>query len=115
MDRICRMKVVTQKNIDQIVEENKIVFLNFWGNSCGHCKTFGPIFHNVASKNPDLFFGMVNAETEEELCIQFDVASIPTLIIIKSGIIIYDESGHIPEYALTNIVAKTRTINPENI
>jgi thioredoxin 1 len=65
--------------------------------------------------NPDLFFGTVNTEVEIELADHFGVRSIPTLIIIKNGTIIYDEAGSIPEYALKNIVEKARTIDPEKL
>jgi hypothetical protein len=43
------------------------------------------------------------------------VQGVPTLIIIKEGNIIYDEAGHIPEYALKNIVEKSRTIDPNSL
>ena len=62
-----------------------------------------------------MFFGTVNSESEIELSEQFGVRSIPTLIIIKDGTIIYDEAGCIPEYAFKNIVEKARTIDPDNI
>ena len=58
---------------------------------------------------------MINSSEEHELCAHFNVQAVPTLIIIKEGTIIYDESGAIPEYAFKNIVEKARSIDPNTI
>jgi thioredoxin len=105
-------KIATDKNMQEILDNNKIIFLDFWASWCEPCKTFSPIFEKVASLNPDLFFGKVNSETEHILSQDFEIKSIPTLIILKDGHIIYSESGVIPEYALKNIVLEARKIDP---
>lgn len=58
---------------------------------------------------------MINAANEYEIAESFQVQAVPTLIIIKEGTIIYDESGCIPEYALKNIVEKARNIDPNKL
>lgn len=105
------VKVVTEKNIDEILEKNKIILLDFWASWCEPCKVFSPIYERVAAAHPDLFFGKVNAEIEQLLSSDFSINSIPTLIILKESTIIFSESGVIPEYALNNIVAKARIID----
>lgn len=107
--------IVTEKNIESLLEKHPIIVLDFWASWCAPCKAFSPIFERVAEKNPDILFGKVNTETELTLSSDFEIRSIPTLAILKERTIIYHESGVIPEYALTNIVAKSRTINPEEI
>ena len=104
-------KIVTAQNIDEILEKNSIVFLDFWASWCEPCKSFGPIFDNVAKKNPDLFFGKVNSETEHQLAADFAVRSIPTLVILKDRTIILDQPGSIPEYHLAKIVNEARAID----
>ena len=104
-------KIVTANNIDEILEKNEIVILDFWASWCEPCKIFGPIFDNVAKKNPDIFFGKVNSETEHLLSGDFNVRSIPTLIILKDRTIILDQPGSIPEYLLSKIVAEARAID----
>lgn len=105
------VKIVTDKNIEEVLEKNQIIFLDFWASWCEPCKIFSPIYHRVAEAHTDIFFGQVNTETEHLLGQDFQIKSIPTLVILKEGTIIYAESGVIPEYALNNIVGKAREID----
>lgn len=107
--------IITEKNIESLLEKHPLIVLDFWASWCAPCKAFAPIFERVAEKNPDVLFGKINTETELALSEDFEIRSIPTLTILKNRTIIYHESGVIPEYALTNIVTKARTINPEEI
>nr|BDT29727.1 thioredoxin family protein [Bacteriovorax sp. HI3] len=104
-------KIVTVQNIDEVLDKNEIVILDFWASWCEPCKIFGPIFEAVAKKNPDVFFGKVNTETEIELAQDFNIRSIPTLVILKDRTIILDQSGMIPEYLLTKIVGEARALD----
>ena len=104
-------KIVTVQNIEEILEKNSIVILDFWASWCEPCKVFGPIFEAVAKKNPDIFFGKVNTEVELDLAEDFQVRSIPTLVILKERTIILDQAGMIPEYMLTKIVGEAREID----
>ena len=104
-------KIVTDQNITEVLEKHQIVILDFWASWCEPCKVFGPIFESVANKNPDIFFGKVNTETEQLLSQDFQIQSIPTLIILKEKTIIFEQPGMIPEYMLTKIVNEAKTID----
>lgn len=108
-------KIVTAHNIDEIMGKHEIIFLDFWASWCEPCKVFGPIFDAVARKNPDVFFGKVNTETELELSADFKVSSIPTLVVMKNRTIIYSEAGMRPEYLLTKMVEDVRKINVDDL
>ena len=105
------VKIVTDKNINEVLEKNSIIFLDFWASWCDPCKIFAPIYERAALANPDLFFGKVNTETEHILSEDFQIKSIPTLVILKEGTVIFSESGVIPEYALNNIAGVARKID----
>ena len=105
------VKIVTEKNIETALAENKILFLDFWASWCEPCKIFAPIFERTAEKNPDVFFGKVNTEVEHLLSSDFSIRSIPTLVILKEGHIIFSESGVIPEYVMKDLVEKARNLD----
>jgi thioredoxin 1 len=104
-------KIVTAQNIDEILDKHQIIILDFWASWCEPCKIFGPIFESVAQKNPDVFFGKVNTEVELELGEDFQIRSIPTLVILKDRTIVLDQPGSIPEYLLTKIVGEARALD----
>jgi thioredoxin 1 len=104
-------KIVTDNNMSEVLEKNEIIILDFWASWCEPCKVFSPTFEAVAAKNPDLFFGKVNTETEHLLAQDFQVKSIPTLIILKDKTIIFEQPGIVPEYMLTKIVSEARAID----
>ncbi len=109
------VKIVTEKNIEEILDKNQIIFLDFWASWCEPCKVFAPIYERVATAHPDIFFGKVNTENELLLSSDFNIRSIPTLVILKEGTIIFSESGVIPEYVMTNIVSMARKIDVNNL
>lgn len=108
-------KIITASNISTALNQYDIIILDFWASWCGPCKVFGPIFDRVAEKNPDILFGKVDSEIEHDLCADFDIRSVPTLVILKKQTIIMNQSGSVPEYILTDIVAKVREINVDEL
>ncbi len=101
---------ITESNIEDVLNRHQIVILDFWAGWCEPCKVFSPIFQRIADKNQDLFFGKVNTETEHLLSEDFQIRSIPTLVVLKDKTIILTESGVIPEYILQDIVSKSRAV-----
>jgi thioredoxin len=106
---------ITVDNIEEILNNKEIVVLDFWADWCGPCKAFGPIFDRVSNKNPDIFFGKINVDEQNELSNDFHIRSIPTLVILKQKTIIYQESGNIPEYILTEIVEKAKSVDVSSL
>lgn len=105
------LNIVTVNNITDALENNQILILDFWASWCEPCKVMGPIFERVALHNPDLFFGKINTETEHILNEDFNIRSIPTIIIMKEKTIIWEHSGVLPEYMLTQTIEKARNVD----
>ncbi len=102
---------LTKENFNQTIESGKTVVIDFWAPWCGPCRSFAPTFEAVAEENPDVIFGKINTEKEQELGAAFNVRSIPTLMIFREKVILYSQPGALPKGALQEVVAKTLSLD----
>jgi thioredoxin 1 len=106
---------VTKENFDALVEKNKIVFLDFWASWCGPCRQFAPVFEAAAKLHPDVVFGKINTEEQEELAGMFGIRSIPTLAVFKENIGVFSQPGALPPKALEELIAKVRSLDMDQV
>lgn len=102
---------ITDSNFREIMAGNDTLFLDFWAPWCGPCRNFTPIFEAVSDKFPSVVFGKVNSDEQQELSSYFNIRSIPTLVILRQGVVIEQASGVVPEDALTSAVEKTLALD----
>lgn len=106
---------ITSENIEETINNNKIVIIDFWAPWCGPCKQFAPIFEDSATKNIDVVHAKVNTDLEQEIAGSFEIKSIPTVAIFKEQTLIFHEAGSLPEEALEQILGQVRTLDMEKI
>ena len=77
---------ITKANYDELVKNSdKPVLLDFWAPWCGPCRMVGPIVEEIAQEREDIAVGKINVDEEPELAGQYEVSSIPTLIVFRDG------------------------------
>jgi len=106
---------ITQENFKQAVEKEGIVLLDWWAEWCGPCKAFGPTFEKVAAKHPDITFGKVDTEAQQELAGSFEIRSIPTLMILRDKVLLFSQAGALPEAALEDLIKQVRALDMEKV
>ncbi|MFC4062402.1 thioredoxin [Planomonospora corallina] len=105
---------VTEKNFNEIADQG-IVLLDFWAAWCGPCRTFGPIFEKASEKHADITFGKIDTEAEQALAQGFDITSIPTVMAIRDGIVVFAQPGALPAPALEDLISQVRALDMEAI
>ena len=102
---------LTSENFESTITENDIVILDFWAEWCGPCKSFAPVFESVSEKHPDIVFGKINTEEEQQLAASFQIRSIPTLMIFREQVILFSQPGALTEGQLEEIIGKVKELD----
>lgn len=81
------------ERLGEAIARGGIVLLDFWAAWCRPCHQFSPIFAAASDAHPDLVFGTVDTDREQDLAQRFAVLSLPTLVVVKDGQIVYSRAG----------------------
>ncbi len=106
---------LTNENFGEHVTTDGITVVDFWAEWCGPCRQFGPIFEEASTRHPDITFGKVDTEAQRELAAQANITSIPTLMVFREGVLLYNRPGALPGAALEELVATVRALDMDAI
>lgn len=106
---------LTKENLVNTVNENPFVIIDFWAPWCGPCQSFAPVYEQISEKYPDIVFAKVNTEEEQEIAAQFNIRSIPTLMIFRDQIIIYSEAGALPAQTFEQLIEQAKNLDMDEV
>jgi thioredoxin 1 len=106
---------LTESSFADTIKQSPIVFVDFWAQWCGPCRSFAPVYEKAALANTDIVFAKVDTEAEQGLAGSFEISSIPTLMAIRDGVVLYSQAGALPQEGLDNLISAIRAVDMEQV
>jgi thioredoxin 1 len=105
---------VTETNFADTVTKGTVL-LDFWAEWCGPCKAFAPVFDEASEKHPEIVFGKIDTETQQELAAAFQIRSIPTLMVFRDGIMLGALPGALPPDGLEELIRQITALDMDAV
>ncbi|MCC6994231.1 MAG: thioredoxin [Deltaproteobacteria bacterium] len=102
---------LTEDNFEATVNKDGMVVIDWWAPWCGPCRTFAPVYDQASDKHPEITFAKVNTEEQPGLAGAFEISAIPTLMVFRDGILLFQEAGALPASALEQLITEVAKID----
>ncbi|WP_016729607.1 thioredoxin [Saccharolobus islandicus] len=79
------VKHLNSKNFEEFIIKNKIAVVDFWAEWCAPCFILAPIIEELANDYPQVAFGKLNTEENQDIVMRYGIMSLPTVMFFKNG------------------------------
>ena len=102
---------LTKENFEKVITDSPMVIVDFWAPWCGPCRGFAPIYEQAAEAHQDVVFGKVNTDAEQDLAGAFGIRSIPTLMVFREKVVLFQQAGALPASALEQVIGQAKSLD----
>lgn len=106
---------LTAENFEKTISEGDIVMVDFWAEWCGPCKRFGPIFEKASEATEGVVFGKLDTDAHQDLSAGLEIASIPTIMGFREGILVFNQAGAINGSQLDQVVNAIKELDMDEV
>ena len=106
---------ISKENFEATVTKQGIVMLDWWASWCGPCRAFAPIFEKASEQHADITFGKIDTDAQPELSGMFQIRSIPTLMVFRDSVLLFEQAGALPGPVLEELIQKVRALDMDEV